>query len=83
MKETAKFLEKLDWKTNQQKNHEYYVCEPHNKSEFERLVTYIKKHGYVVTLQGKAYACVHIGKYLYWTMWNSTEKADFINRMHI
>ncbi len=83
MTETELFLETFHWETSEDKSHEYYVCEPHNLAEFENLVIHIKKHGYVITIQGTPYVCVDIGQYLYWTMWDSIEKTNVINRMHV
>jgi len=83
MPETLLSLEKFQWQASQDKTHQYSVCEPQTRSEFEHLVTYIRKYGYVITIQGKAYACVDIGEYLYWTMWSSIEETNSINRMQI
>jgi len=83
MIDTELFLEKFHWETSQDKSHQYYVCEPHDQAEFENLVIHIKKYGYVVTVQGKSYACIDIGEYLYWTTWGSIEKTNLINRVHI
>lgn len=83
MLETKPLLENLHWETSQDKSHQYYFCEPDNQADFEDLVTFIKKHGFVVTIQGQPYVCLDIGKYLYWTMWDSTRKANVINRMRI
>ena len=83
MIETELFLEKFHWETSQAKSYQYYICESQNQEEFESLVVYIRKHGYVVTFQGNPYVCVDIGEYLYWTMWDSIEKTNFINRMPI
>ena len=83
MTETKLFLEKFHWETSQDNSHQYCVHEPNNQAEFENLVTHIRKHGYVVTIQGTPYVCVDIGEYLYWTVWNSIEKTNIINRMYI
>jgi hypothetical protein len=83
MTETELFLEKFQWETSQDQSHQYYICEPHHQAEFENLVVHIKRNGYVVTIQGMSYVGVDIGEYLYWTMWDSLEKANIINRMHI
>ena len=83
MIETEPFLDKFQWEISQDKSHQYCVCQPDNQAEFEDLVTHIRKHGYVVTIQGMSYACVDIGEYLYWTMWYSIENTNFINRMHV
>ena len=83
MIEIEPIIEKFYWETSQGNNYQHYVCEINKKAEFEDLIIYIKNHGYVVTIQGKSYVCVEIGGYLYWTMWNSIEDPDFINRMHV
>ena len=83
MIETENLLEKFCWETSQDKSHQYYVCESSNDAEFENLIIYIKKHGYVVTIQGNAFICVDIGEYLYWTMWDSIENTHRINRMPV
>ena len=83
MTETEPVLKKFHWETSQDKSHQYCVCGPNNQAEFENLEIYIRKHGYVVTIQGMAYICFDIGDYLYWTMWASIEKTRLINRMRI
>ncbi len=76
-------IEKFHWETSQDKTHQYCVYGPDNQAEFENLVKYIKKHGYIVPIQGMPYVSVDIGEHLYWTMWDSVEKPNFINRMPI
>ncbi len=83
MIETEPLLDKFQWEISQDKSHQYCVCQSYNQAEFEDLVTYIRKYGYVITIQGMSYACVDIGEYLYWTMWHSIENTNFINRMHV
>ena len=83
MIETELFLEKFHWEISQDKSHQFCVCEPNIEAEFENLEIHIRKHGYVVTIQGKSYVCFDIGKHLYWTMWDSIEKTRLINRMRI
>ena len=83
MIETEPLLEKFHWETSQDKSHQYCVCEPSNRLEFEDLVIHIKKHGYIVKVQGEPYVSVDIGEYLYWTMWDAIEKPHLINRMRI
>jgi len=83
MIETQLFIEQSHWETSQDKSHQYYVCASKTQAEFENLVTHIRKHGYVITIQGKSYACLDMGEYLYWTMWYSIEDTNFINRMRI
>ena len=80
---TELILEKFHWETSQDKSHQYCVSEPNNQAEFENLEIHIKKHGYVVTIQGNSFVCVDIGEYLYWTKWESIEKPHLINRLHI
>jgi hypothetical protein len=77
------FLEEFHWETNQDNGYQYCVCLPHNQSEFKNLITYIKKYGYIVKVQGDPYVSVDIGEYLYWTMWSSIEEPNIINRMRI
>jgi len=83
MIETEHILEKLHWKASQDNSHQSYLCEPHSEIEFKELVSHIRKHGYVVTIQGKSYVCLDIGEYLYWTMWDTAENTNLINRMHV
>jgi len=81
--ETEQCLERFHWEASQDKSHEYYVCEPVNEVEFKDLVNYIRKQGYVVTIQGIPFVCFDIGEYLYWTAWDSIENINLINRMLI
>ena len=83
MTETEPLLEKLHWEISQDNGHQYCVCEPYNQGEFENLLIHIKKHGYIVPVQGRPYFSVDIGEYLYWMMWDSVEKPNRINRMRI
>lgn len=80
---TEPFLEKFHWETSQDNSYQCCVCEPNNQAEFRNLVIHIKKHGYVLTVQGKSYVSVDIGEYLYWTIWDSLEETNFVNRMEI
>jgi hypothetical protein len=83
MARTKLLLEKFHWEASKDKSHQYYVCEPDNQAEFKNLVTHIKRHGYIVTIQGMPYFSVDIGRYLYWTNWDGAEKINIINRMPI
>ena len=76
-------LEKFHWDTSRDKSHQYYVCESNNEVEFKDLVIQIRRNGYVVTIQGKAYVCFDIGEHLYWTVWDSIDNITLVNRMHI
>ena len=77
---TKPLLENLHWETSPDQTHQHYFCEPHNQSEFDNLVTFIRKYGFLVTIQGHSYVCVDVGRYLYWISWDSIEKPNIINR---
>jgi len=83
MIETKISLEEFQWKISQDQSHQYCVYEPNYQTEFENLVTHIKKNGYIVPIQGKPYVCIDIDEYLYWTLWDSINKTNRINRMLI
>ncbi|MDE2027881.1 MAG: hypothetical protein KGK03_06575 [Candidatus Omnitrophica bacterium] len=74
-------IEKLDWKTSETQTHQFYICEgDHHQEVLDKLVQPIKKYGYVISFQGTPYACLDIGKHLYWTKWGSMDNTIVINR---
>ena len=67
-------------KTMPSNTHEYIVRWDGNSAAFVAAVKTIRDYGYERIYRGRAYTCLDVDGYYYWTMGEPAEKTMLINR---
>ena len=86
--EILEFIQSSQWrfaKTMPQWPHEYVVREwrPDQEQVFERLVGFIRTHGYDAEFGGATYRYLEVDGWKYWTMGAPPNETTVINRARI
>jgi hypothetical protein len=78
----VEFIEASAWTTAQSGDHAYTVkARSPDRVTFERLVAYVREHGYERSFAGRTYVYLDVGEHRYWSMGtHSPELTTILNR---
>lgn len=82
--ELANFINSVDWVSAKTYAstwpHSYIVRDKVDEEMFERLVRYIREHGFEASFYDQTYIYFQHGDHFYWTMGAPVEETTVINR---
>lgn len=80
------YIDTVRWqfaKTMPENPHEYTLKKWGNPEMFDRVVMYIREHGYDDWFKGRKYIALNVGEHKYWTMGASLDQTILINRKEL